>query len=43
LKHVLDLAIGVNIVDLGPVYRIEVEGTGALASITLGGIRGESI
>ena len=35
LKHVLDPEIGVNIVDLGLVYRIEVEGTRALVVMTM--------
>ena len=35
LQHVLDPEIGVNIVDLGLVYRIEVEGTRALVVMTM--------
>ena len=35
LKHVLDPEIGINIVDLGLVYRIEVEGTRALVVMTM--------
>ena len=35
LKHVLDPEIGINIVDLGLVYRIEVEGTCALVVMTM--------
>jgi metal-sulfur cluster biosynthetic enzyme len=35
LKQVLDPEIGVNIVDLGLVYRIEVEGTRALVVMTM--------
>jgi metal-sulfur cluster biosynthetic enzyme len=35
LKHVHDPEIGINIVDLGLVYRIEVEGTHALVVMTM--------
>ena len=35
LKHVLDPEVGINIVDLGLVYRIEVEGTRALVVMTM--------
>ncbi len=35
LKHVLDPEIGINIVDLGLVYRIEVAGTRVLVVMTM--------
>jgi metal-sulfur cluster biosynthetic enzyme len=35
LKHVVDPEIGINIVDLGLVYRIEVDGTRALVVMTM--------
>ena len=35
LRHVVDPELGVNIVDLGLVYRIEVEGARARISITM--------
>jgi metal-sulfur cluster biosynthetic enzyme len=35
LKHVLDPEIGINVVDLGLVYRIEVEGTRVLVAMTM--------
>jgi metal-sulfur cluster biosynthetic enzyme len=35
LTHVPDPAIGINIVDLGLVYRIEVDGTCALVVMTM--------
>ena len=34
LRHVVDSELGVNIVDLGLVYRIEVEGARARISMT---------
>ena len=35
LRHVVDPEIGVNIVDLGLVYRIEVEGARARIAMTM--------
>ena len=35
LRHVIDPEIGVNIVDLGLVYRIEVEGARARIAMTM--------
>ena len=35
LRHVVDPEIGVNIVDLGLVYRIEVEGARARITMTM--------
>lgn len=35
LKHVLDPELGINVVDLGLVYRIQVEGTRALIVMTM--------
>lgn len=35
LRHVVDPEIGVNIVDLGLVYRIEVEGARARVAMTM--------
>jgi metal-sulfur cluster biosynthetic enzyme len=34
-EHVLDPEIGINVVDLGLVYRIEVEGARALVVMTM--------
>ena len=35
LRHVIDPEIGVNIVDLGLVYRIEIEGARARIAMTM--------
>ena len=35
LKHVIDPEIGINIVDLGLVYRIEIEGSRVLVTMTM--------
>jgi len=35
LRHVIDPEIGINIVDLGLVYRIEVEGARARIAMTM--------